>query len=280
MPVTIDGSNTPTAGGIGYGDGTELAFTSAGSSGQALLSAGAGVPTWGTPTASTATTATNLAGGFAGGIPYQSAPGTTAILAAGSSGQLLQTNGAGAPSWATPSSGALTLLSTVTVSAAATADVETTFSGTYSNYIIVANGVTFSDANCDLSGRLKIGGSYITTSTYIYVSERTSSSVTTFLVNEIADFATPTTSILLATASIGNNAAYSMNFELRLSNPSSTTFQKSLTWIGGFFDNGGETRGMKGTGRNTGTAALTGVRFFPSAGTFSGTFRLYALANS
>jgi hypothetical protein len=23
MPVTIDGSNTPTAGGVGYGDGTE-----------------------------------------------------------------------------------------------------------------------------------------------------------------------------------------------------------------------------------------------------------------
>ena len=102
MPVTIDGSNTPTAGGIGYGDGTELAFTSAGTSGQALLSAGAGVPTWGTPTASTATTATNLAGGFAGGIPYQSAPGTTAITASGSSGQVLTSNGVSAPTWGTP----------------------------------------------------------------------------------------------------------------------------------------------------------------------------------
>jgi hypothetical protein len=99
MAVIIDGNNTPTAGGIGYGDGTELAFTSAGSSGQALLSAGAGVPTWGTPTASTATTATNLAGGFAGGIPYQSAPGTTAITASGSSGQVLTSNGTSAPTW-------------------------------------------------------------------------------------------------------------------------------------------------------------------------------------
>jgi hypothetical protein len=49
--------------------------------------------------ASTATTATNLAGGSAGTIPYQSAAGTTVQLAAGSSGQFLRSNGAAAPSW-------------------------------------------------------------------------------------------------------------------------------------------------------------------------------------
>lgn len=49
MPVVIDGNNTPTAGGIGYGDGSELAFTSAGLSGQVLTSAGSGTPTWATP---------------------------------------------------------------------------------------------------------------------------------------------------------------------------------------------------------------------------------------
>jgi hypothetical protein len=53
-----------------------------------------------TGNATTATTATNLAGGSAGTVPYQSAAGTTAMLAAGSSGQVLQSNGAAAPSWA------------------------------------------------------------------------------------------------------------------------------------------------------------------------------------
>ena len=52
-----------------------------------------------TGNATTATTATNLAGGSAGTVPYQSAAGTTAMLAAGTSGQLLQSNGAAAPSW-------------------------------------------------------------------------------------------------------------------------------------------------------------------------------------
>ena len=46
MAVIIDGSNTPTAGGIGYGDGTELAFSAAGTAGEVLTSAGVGTPTW------------------------------------------------------------------------------------------------------------------------------------------------------------------------------------------------------------------------------------------
>jgi hypothetical protein len=48
---------------------------------------------------------TNIAGGSAGTIPYQSAADTTAMLAVGTAGQVLQTNGAAAPSWATISAG-------------------------------------------------------------------------------------------------------------------------------------------------------------------------------
>lgn len=50
------------------------------------------------------TTATNIAGGSNGTIPYQSAAGTTQMLAVGTSGQLLKSNGAAAPSWVTFSS--------------------------------------------------------------------------------------------------------------------------------------------------------------------------------
>jgi hypothetical protein len=44
-----NGTATPTAGGIAYGSGTAYAFTSAGTSGQVLTSAGSGTPTWSTP---------------------------------------------------------------------------------------------------------------------------------------------------------------------------------------------------------------------------------------
>ena len=55
MSVTINGSNTPTAGGVTYGDGTNYATTTAGTSGQVLTSNGASAPTWTTPTVGTTT---------------------------------------------------------------------------------------------------------------------------------------------------------------------------------------------------------------------------------
>jgi len=47
----------------------------------------------------TALRATNLAGGAAGSIAYQTAPNTTAFLAAGTTGQVLLSGGTGAPTW-------------------------------------------------------------------------------------------------------------------------------------------------------------------------------------
>jgi len=52
----------------------------------------------------TATTATNISGGSPGSIPYQTGSGTTSLLAAGSSGQVLTLSGT-TPTWANPSSG-------------------------------------------------------------------------------------------------------------------------------------------------------------------------------
>lgn len=51
MPVTIVGNNTPTAGGVVYGDGANYVSTAAGTSGQVLTSNGAGAPAWATPAA-------------------------------------------------------------------------------------------------------------------------------------------------------------------------------------------------------------------------------------
>jgi hypothetical protein len=95
------------AGAVHYQSATNATgFTAAGTAGQILTSAGAGAPTWTTPSTlavSSAGTSTNLAGGVAGGVPYQSAVGTTTVLGAGTAGQFLTSGGAGAPTWTTPS---------------------------------------------------------------------------------------------------------------------------------------------------------------------------------
>jgi hypothetical protein len=72
-------------------------------------------------------TATNLAGGSNGTIPYQTASGATAMLAVGTAGQILQTNGAGAPTWITPASGSTANLQTFTCSGTWTKPAGITF---------------------------------------------------------------------------------------------------------------------------------------------------------
>ena len=47
----------------------------------------------------TATTATNIAGGIASQIPYQTAPSTTAFIPNGTAGQVLTSNGTSVPTW-------------------------------------------------------------------------------------------------------------------------------------------------------------------------------------
>jgi len=73
-----------------------------------VLTAGASAPqyvaqsTLSVGSATTATTATNLAGGVAGSIPWQSAVGVTGFTALGTTGQVLTSNGTSTPTWATP----------------------------------------------------------------------------------------------------------------------------------------------------------------------------------
>jgi hypothetical protein len=100
-------ANTPTlvTPNIGAATGTSLSvsgqLTSTVATGTAPL-----VVTSTTPVANlsiggnaaTATTATNIAGGAAGSLPYQTAAGTTSLLAAGNNGQVLTLVG-GVPAW-------------------------------------------------------------------------------------------------------------------------------------------------------------------------------------
>lgn len=97
--------------GTDYSAGTSALTTgilkSTTSTGALTIAVAADFPTLNQNTTGTAATATNLASGSAGTIPYQSASGTTVMLAAGTSGQVLTSNGEAAPTWA-PSTGVTT----------------------------------------------------------------------------------------------------------------------------------------------------------------------------
>ena len=68
VPIANGGTNattTPTAGAVSYGTGTAYGFTAVGTVGQVLTSAGAGTPTWATPTTGTVSSV-DVSGGTTG----------------------------------------------------------------------------------------------------------------------------------------------------------------------------------------------------------------------
>jgi hypothetical protein len=93
------GQTAYTAGDLTYyASGTALTKLPIGASTFVLTSSGT-APQWVSPSTIPVGTATNLAGGSNGTVPYQSAAGTTQMLAAGTAGFVFQANGVAAPSW-------------------------------------------------------------------------------------------------------------------------------------------------------------------------------------
>lgn len=103
------GLTSYTTGDVIYASGSNtLAKLAIGANTYILTSTGS-VPQWSAPSAVSVSTATNLAGGTAGAVPYQSGAGATTFLSIGTSNQVLTSTGS-APQWVSGLS--LTTLST------------------------------------------------------------------------------------------------------------------------------------------------------------------------
>jgi hypothetical protein len=131
------GATTFTSGGLLRGNGTSaLSIASAADIVAQIGSTAVANAT----NAVNATTSTNLAGGIASQIPYQSSAGTTAFIANGTSGQVLKSNGTSAPSWENASA-----LSVTTISFGTTGLTPATATGgavTVAGTLALANGGT------------------------------------------------------------------------------------------------------------------------------------------
>jgi len=226
----------------------------------------------------TSSTATNLAGGFAGNVPYQSAPGTTGMVAAGSSGQLLQSNGTSAPTWVTPSFGAMVLAASATASSSSEI-VFTSLSSSYRAYMLEYDSVYVSSNGEGITCRVSTdnGGSYLT-SGYTRALVKYSSAGGSIAVN----------------GSSGDSLFYIGSLD-GFSNSSSNTGSGILYF---FAPNTGSspfcitehtvTRNtssvnefVTGSMFNTSTTAINAFKLYTGVGTITaGNFRLYGLVNA
>ena len=126
---------------------------------------------------------------------------------------------------------------------------------------------------------LKIGGTYLTSPTYVDFENRTQSSTSTFAGTNNS-ISSPGTFVSVHSI-LGNTAGENASFNLYISNPSSTTLQKLFYFLGAGHTNQNQVRYIQGCGCNTEVGALTGVRFVMASGNItSGVARLYGIANS
>lgn len=168
----------------------------------------------------------------------------------------------------------MTLLSTVTASNSATVDVETTFSSTYDAYMLVISGVRAASGGNALGALLKIGGSYAA-SNYLWVVTYSTDGAGPSRGSSASDTKIHFSQVNLDTAATG-----AANYVAYIHNPSSTALTKKIHWSGISYD-GTNMAQVSGSAMNTGTSAMTGIRFLMDSGNItSGTFRLFGISNS
>lgn len=165
---------------------------------------------------------------------------------------------------------AIEALATVTATAASSALLNTNIDATYSAYDLIIMGTA--SAIAALSLRVELGGSVISSSTYIYGHwDQSSAGATAAWIQ--APVGTPVSAVPIY--SVDSTATSSFYLKVRILNPASTTLMKQVNIQGSSRANSGNVSWIDGVAMNTGTAALTGIQIFPASGTITCTMNLY-----
>jgi hypothetical protein len=248
---------------------TGILGTSNGGTGQTSL---ASVSVGSATSATTATTATNLASGSNGTIPYQSASGTTQMLAVGTSGQVLQTNGAGAPSWVTPSAGAMTLINTQTASNSSS--IEFTGLSGYDKYFLIIDDISTNGSYSYIVLGTGAGPTYLTSGYgYIYFSN---TGTTSGLTTNAGYYNASASQWTIANPNFGGNNPINTTVNMAgFTSGVGQSIQSVSSMIGvGAFDR------TAFSGYISNSSNVTAIKISPNIGVFaSGTISLYGISS-
>jgi hypothetical protein len=195
-----------------------------------------------------------------GDMVYSSSGSTPARLGIGSTGQVVTVAG-GIPSWATPSSGGMTLLSTTTLSGAST--TISSISQDYVNLFIVCKRISVGTAG----GYLKVGCNGNTTNTH-YITYKEGNG-TTF---------TNANSALLPCGTNQPNAGYSQSGTILIGNYADTQAFLTKPLTVQFNTYSGTTEGTPFCAGYWDGIEITSLKFeYSNGATISGTVKIYGV---
>ena len=310
MPSIISADNGSTSGSSG------LKYNGGSADGILQLQSGANIPavnisaaqivTLANPlpvgsggTGSTSTTFVNLTSNVTGTLPIANGgTGSTAtatagaviygtgtaygVTAAGTSGQVLTSAGSSAPTWSTPSAGAMTLISTQTASSSATI-AWTGLSG-YNHYMLIIDGLMpSSNSYLQLQFGTGSGPTYVTSGYYYVQNNIYSNNVGSGYSSYVGDSGS-STQINIA----GGSGTTGLEGTITFFNATYTIYSMTNskdTFIGGtnsYRNNGGVTTFASTiSGQlNSNTTAKTAIKLFLTSGNItSGTFSLYGVSS-
>jgi hypothetical protein len=293
VPVTDGGTglSATTAYAVLCGGTTSTAalqsIASVGTSGQALISGGAGaLPAFGTLNVANGGSGRTSATAYAvicGGTTSTGAE--QSIASVGTSGQVLTSNGAGAlPTFQTPAGGGgggLVFISTQTASASSSLSFTSGLSSTYTTYMIIIQGLYTSATTTIKMTCSNDGGSTYFNSYYDVCLTKISSDAGTQAITVATNAADWDLSAGVNTqnsiATTTNGTIYLSNLNAGNGNYADARFDISTSKSGGY---GSWTQGV-GKVQLTSASAVNAIKFAPTSGTFTaGTITLYGLALS
>jgi len=166
-----------------------------------------------------------------------------------------------------------TLISTATISSAATASV-TGMDSTYSRYLVTINNLVPAGDGKTLYMQVIIGGSVQTGTNYPYANNTRNSS-SGAVGNESGD----STFFKISKTDIGNATGENFSGEITLYNPSETSQFKNIGWRSVYnLDNGTVDSNIGGGYYKSGQAAITGISLKMNSGNItSGVIKLYGI---
>jgi hypothetical protein len=205
----------------------------------------------------------------AGDIIYRNAT-VPVRLGIGTANQVLRVNsGATAPEWATPTTGGLVFLTGTSFSAVSSVSLpNNTFTSTYTNYKIIFNLTAAAGAITETRFRLRAAGADNTSANYSNGGYEINSAG-----GGSASSGQTQTSVLWG--NIATSTPQFTQFEMTMFSPQATSYTT-------FNVNGskGTATWKAMTGFYEATTSFDAMTFYPDAGTITGSYRVYGIANS